>query len=225
METPTTLRKCTRCGELKATDSFARVRKGRDGLHSYCRQCMTEYMAGRREHVGHQPRPCEWCEQEFTPHNALTRFCSNNCKMRARYWRLNPRKVRQCAVCGADITHRRRETIYCSHNCAEKERRNTGRGKTASRKHTLKRFHQLTPEEYEQMVASQNGRCAICRRDDPGTSHGYWHIDHDHQCCPARSRGCGTCVRGLLCSSCNLGLGHFKDDPVRLQVAIVYLSR
>jgi hypothetical protein len=30
-------------------------------------------------------------------------------------------------------------------------------------------------------------------------------------------------VRGKLCSNCNLGLGHFKDDPLLLEFAQIYL--
>lgn len=33
------------------------------------------------------------------------------------------------------------------------------------------------------------------------------HVDHDHDCCPGPF-GCEECVRGFLCKSCNLGLGH-----------------
>ena len=30
-------------------------------------------------------------------------------------------------------------------------------------------------------------------------------------------------VRGKLCHNCNLGLGHFKDDPMLLEFAQIYL--
>jgi hypothetical protein len=224
METPTTLRECTRCGESKTTDHFARSRRGRDGLHSYCRQCMAEYMAGKREHVGHRPRPCEWCETPFTPKDVRAQYCSDNCKMRARYWRLNPREVRQCPICSTDITNRRRDTEFCSEPCAREQRRLDGRTKTACRKTDLKRRYKMSPDDYERKLQEQGNRCAICRTDDPGTAHGFWQIDHDHGCCPIRSsQGCGACVRGLLCSSCNLGLGHFADDPDRLDAAAAYL--
>ena len=79
----------------------------------------------------------------------------------------------------------------------------------------------MTPERYEEMLASQGGVCAICRGDDPGTGKRF-AIDHDHSCCPGR-RSCGKCVRGLLCQKCNRGLGLFNDDPERLEAAVRFL--
>ena len=40
-------------------------------------------------------------------------------------------------------------------------------------------------------------------------------IDHDHF---------SGEVRGGLCQNCNLGLGHFKDDPELLRFAALYLE-
>jgi len=69
----------------------------------------------------------------------------------------------------------------------------------------------LTWEEHQAMLEAQQGRCAICERpmDQP-------HVDHCHDT--------GK-VRGLLCSSCNNGLGRFADDPARLRAAATYLER
>jgi hypothetical protein len=38
------------------------------------------------------------------------------------------------------------------------------------------------------------------------------HIDHDHSCCN-RQGSCGNCVRGALCASHNLYLGHLEKQP------------
>lgn len=65
---------------------------------------------------------------------------------------------------------------------------------------------------YQQMVAAQGGRCAICGEIPTKPLL----VDHRH--------GDGQ-VRGLLCRTCNLGLGHFKDNPELLTAAIAYLAR
>lgn len=89
----------------------------------------------------------------------------------------------------------------------------------------------LTEERYHAMLAAQGGRCAICGIDAPGPRPWTrWAIDHDHQCCDfqagyGKQRWCGRCIRGLLCSACNTGLGNFRDDPQLLEAAIGYLRR
>lgn len=83
-----------------------------------------------------------------------------------------------------------------------------------SRTHDLRRYYKLTPEDFDRMLSEQNGRCAICGSGDTKTN-GHMSVDHDHLT--------GK-VRGLLCGSCNVGLGQFKDDPIRLAAAIKYLQ-
>lgn len=65
---------------------------------------------------------------------------------------------------------------------------------------------------------AQGGRCAICGDEDSNLV-----IDHDHSCC-AGNTACGLCVRAFICRDCNLGLGHFRDDPDRLTRAVEYLA-
>jgi hypothetical protein len=77
-----------------------------------------------------------------------------------------------------------------------------------------RRRYGLTPEEFEAMLAAHDGRCALCRTDE-SRGQGDWHVDHDHVT--------GQ-VRGLLCASCNLGIGHLKDDPALLRKAAIYIE-
>lgn len=71
----------------------------------------------------------------------------------------------------------------------------------------------LTLDDYKVMLAAQEGGCAICGGPPNGKGVNY-HIDHDH----TTGR-----VRGLLCHSCNTGIGNLRDDPERLERAAHYI--
>jgi hypothetical protein len=87
--------------------------------------------------------------------------------------------------------------------------------KQATRKFLIKRYG-LTHGEFDEMLAAQNGACAICGRTDSGrkTTENL-HIDHCHKT--------GK-IRGLLCDLCNNGLGRFCDNPNLLRKAAAYLE-
>lgn len=78
------------------------------------------------------------------------------------------------------------------------------------RKQTLKSKYGLDIKDYEIMYANQNGRCKICNNP-----YKLLHIDHCHNT---------DKIRGLLCSGCNIGLGHFKDSIELLKSAMEYLK-
>ncbi len=83
----------------------------------------------------------------------------------------------------------------------------------ARRRSKLWLTYTLTPEAYQALHDQRNGTCAIC--GDCAAKRSL-HVDHDHVT--------GT-VRGLLCNSCNRGMGLLKDDAAVLEAAIVYLKR
>lgn len=81
----------------------------------------------------------------------------------------------------------------------------------------------MTAKSFDALLAAQGGACGVCGTTDPGGRNGQWHIDHDHKCCPTPEKSCGKCVRGLLCQSCNMALGLFRDDPDIIARAIEYV--
>ena len=87
----------------------------------------------------------------------------------------------------------------------------TPRCKTCRRITELCYKYGLTFESYREMLEKANGVCEICED---------WSkrliVDHDHET---------DKNRGLLCDSCNLGLGHFQDEIEILRSAIIYLQR
>lgn len=76
----------------------------------------------------------------------------------------------------------------------------------------FKKYH-ITKKEYDKLYKDQNGRCAICRTPEKDLKKAL-NIDHCHKT---------EKVRGLLCNSCNQGLGYFKDNISTLEDALYYL--
>lgn len=72
----------------------------------------------------------------------------------------------------------------------------------------LKKYN-LSNDEYKLFLDNQNNVCPICYGEVKV-------VDHYHET--------GK-VRGILCWSCNVGLGHFKDSEDNLKNAIKYLRR
>ncbi|WOZ57524.1 recombination endonuclease VII [Pseudomonas phage vB_PseuGesM_254] len=72
----------------------------------------------------------------------------------------------------------------------------------------------MTLEDLETKVRSQNGVCEICNKDLDMSR--LTHIDHCHKT--------GS-VRGVLCSTCNRGIGYLQDDVAVVSAALDYLRR
>lgn len=92
---------------------------------------------------------------------------------------------------------------------------------TPEKKHyfNLRYEYGLTVEQYDAMLASQNGVCAICKKRETFTRSGKKRrlcVDHCHDT---------GLNRGLLCGKCNVALGYFTDSIPMLESAISYLAK
>jgi len=65
----------------------------------------------------------------------------------------------------------------------------------------LQRKFDITLSQYEEMLAEQDGVCAICHGEEPYPEDRRLPVDHDHD---------SGEVRGLLCYSCNTKLAWFE---------------
>ena len=91
---------------------------------------------------------------------------------------------------------------------------NKERKKQYDREYNLMKNFNLSIDEYNKILDGQNGCCAICKTPQSELTREL-SVDHNHDT--------GE-IRGLLCSNCNRGIGHLKDDITILQSAISYLS-
>ncbi len=73
---------------------------------------------------------------------------------------------------------------------------------------------------YQNLQKIQDSKCAICKKPETSRSSKFNHIRDlsvDH--CSLTGK-----VRGLLCNSCNTGIGNLKHCLVSLESAIIYLK-
>ena len=139
-------------------------------------------------------------------------------KARSRDWAVK-NKDRKLAT-AADYRERKREQrlVYMK----ERYQRNPQRHISAMsawrkanpelyREQYLRATFGISLSAYNALLVQQGGVCAICKT----TPKTVLAVDHDHD---------SGEVRGLLCSSCNTGLGHFNDDSRRMRCAVEYLE-
>lgn len=94
------------------------------------------------------------------------------------------------------------------------------RAKLSHKDRFFKRTYGISLEDYQNLLKQQNNACAICERqesvlDKRTKEPRRLAVDHDHET--------GT-IRGLLCMSCNVGLGKFGDNQETLRKALNYLE-
>lgn len=118
--------------------------------------------------------------------------------------------------------HKSSNSYYCrpctlsklkSQYCPIKRKEKQIREWHQQRNYRIKKQFNITSEDFNNLLKQQNHQCAICKNNNPEQ-----HFDIDH--CHKTGK-----VRGLLCRSCNMGLGYFKDSPSLLNKAADYLYR
>ncbi len=110
----------------------------------------------------------------------------------------------QCKVCQKELLR-------------ERKQRNPKKYQDDLRRNRYLRWYGITIEDYDQMFEIQKGKCAICGTTRPHFRKNVKHfnVDHNHET--------GT-VRGLLCNTCNRGLGLFRDNVGLIGKAFQYLT-
>lgn len=218
--------------------------KPRDRRQKYCSiSCRTQFLSAKHRSAtgpikrrGARQRyeksdTCLKCGNSLAG-TQRRRFCSEGCA--EHYWNdsrnqgvrstfhflsdIDEESLRAvCSICGpVDIRHagtKRLKDGRLPYMCLNK-RKTSSHHRKARESSWRKRGIILSYEEYEVMLARQGNACLIC--DKQFDSHHHAHVDHCHQ---------HGHVRGLLCTSCNNGLGRFEDDPNRLEAAADYLRR
>jgi len=128
------------------------------------------------------------------------------------YWhKRGHRHSRACRDC-YQIKRRGYKIAYMARIGNEKQRK---RYDPEKRSEYVVKSYGLTLQKYDEMLAKQNGGCAICGSKVAKTQrNGRFCVDHDHET--------GE-IRGLLCAPCNRGIGLLQDNADILQAGAAYL--
>ncbi len=158
---------------------------------------------------------CNTCEidkpiEEFAPRDGgkrrhtKCRDCQR--KYKQNYWKNNSHKY-------GDRYENNKEwhKTYCKKRYATCDKKHHAE---VVWKNKLRREFGLSVDDYNLLLESQNGVCALCGKPDPDGKR--LAVDH----CHAEGH-----VRGLLCRTCNTALGLFEDNPDLLRKAAEYVER
>lgn len=108
-----------------------------------------------------------------------------------------------CGSCKDCINrHRREDKLYTKLKRLEPNQLRFDKRKRS----ILKERYGISLEDYENMKKEQNGLCLICKNPEDRCIGGKpvgLSVDHDH---------ITGHVRGLLCTRCNLAVGHFEKN-------------
>jgi hypothetical protein len=208
------VKRCPKCAESKSAspEHFHLDNRTPTGLSSWCRKCQ----GAARDAWGKKNR-----DRVNANAKALRKKQPEKNRESHRKWRgKEGNREKQAAADAARYQANKVAMDARLQRWRDKNRdrvnaiskRSRGRNPDSVKSTKLKASHGITLEIYNAMLATQGGVCAICK-ESPGRVA--LAVDHDH----ATKK-----LRALLCGRCNTGLGMFRDDPVRLQAAISYLT-
>lgn len=218
------MKKCSKCGEEKAEAEFNKRSDRRGRFKSQCKLCEREggRIANRKHRASNR-------EKILKRRKEVRR---RNLKKYRKKGREDARKNRPARKAYEDKTRERRNMLArlrhtrnpeCRRKISRRHYKNMRKSKKKIAERNLKqkehyrrspearlrRLYKLTLEQFDEMILNQGGMCAICSKSCKLV------VDHDHE---------SKKVRGLLCPTCNQGIGLLRDSSAVAQLAANYLK-
>lgn len=206
--------KCKNCGEKEAI-KYSKYSNG-----EFCsRECARSYPT-KEDKKETKEVYCISCgeKMEVGKRTDPRKVKCENCKPKPKKRRRGKREKRICKNCGSEfdclsIKIRNGGGFFCTISCYLDFQKKNGYDEETKKYHNIlyqkKCKYGLNEEEYLKMM--ENEHCMICEKEMKSKC-----IDHDHKT--------GE-IRGVICHSCNRGLGFFHDSVNNLKKAIEYIEK
>lgn len=199
-------KRCPRCETAKPVSEFHKNRRNTDGLMAYCKSCSAELASEQRE------RAIASRKDTDTKH---CRRCDTT-KLVGEFHKDGKSRDGLCAYCKE--CNRAKARKWAGEN-PERVKAQAQKRQSLGLNRAQIRFRKygIGATEYAALLASQGEACAICGRAASGRKDSTeLCVDHCHT---------SNEIRGLLCHSCNRGLGLLQDSEEVLEKALAYLRR
>jgi hypothetical protein len=169
--------------------------------HKFCSPlCYSRHRAAAKEYKFN----CRICLAPFRSAYYKAKYCGKKCRDKGKTEYLNQKLPPQrCMLCDAIFAPNPKSGRYCSENCRSKV-------------NALKSKPYINIDHDAAILLihmREKGSCYGCGAT--AAEAGTLHVDHDHKT--------GN-VRGILCSPCNMGLGHLRDDPTLMRRLAYYVE-
>lgn len=205
--------KCVKCGEEKSLDLFYANKYARNKKCYRCKKCMNEVtIANYRKK---QKPKKDWSTDEGFKicRKCLVKKPINEFNIHYGKTRTKDKLRNECKEC--QRKHSKEHWVKIADREKEKKKLYHINNRKIAHGWHLRNKYNITLVEYQEMLNKQNGKCAICGSDKPRGRYKHFAVDHNHTT--------GE-LRGLLCSPCNIGIGHLQDSPELLHKAANYLE-
>lgn len=195
---------CLVCNQIIPITNYHKNKAIKDGFRNQCKSCVKDKQRIYESNL-RQRKQFPVLKEKFCPNCKITKTVSffrkdlgrkdgfqSNCKICVDKWHNTPENKSKHS----------KNALIRWHN------------KTPIEKYSanLKRFFNMSIDDYVKMFEFQKGKCGICK-----TEHKPFGLVVDH--CHKTGK-----VRGLLCSKCNSAIGMLGDDFKDVKRACDYLK-
>lgn len=202
------MKKCNKCSIGKPLNEFGLDKRNKDGRQGICEECR-KYLkqrsrAERISGLNIKPVDKKKCNKCETTKPANEFYADAG---------ISDGRATICKSCKNGNVLKWRDAKKEEYNEYMRKYRKRHPAKyEKERTRSLRNRYGITIQQYEEMLTTQNGHCALCDFipiDKP------LHVDHCHKT---------NKVRGLLCASCNRSM-HMLDNNNLLEKAIAYKNK
>lgn len=205
-------KQCADCKEIKNDSEFGKRSQKKDGLSAYCKSCLVLRSKAYREK---NIEKVKQSNKEYSEKN------KESLKEKNKEWRARNKEKRQEYSREYNLKNKERRKEWFNdwkqknpERLKELKKKSAEKNRLIERERKLKKFYNMSLEEFNLLSERQNHKCTICKKDAALEKNKNLVVDHCHRT--------GK-VRSLLCDRCNRTMGSLEENIEILESMIKYI--